>query len=216
MTLDEANGLAERLVSINIKIWHTSDRFQKKVLKNDFRSIYASIVAAGFKIRSGKEWSNEYGFIVPFFKVSCNRHKDCIEIIDNRSSNAKYVGDCSTRTLCFCTNMPYDDMQQYQFKLSHVLGCSWKNTRVIEKILKDYGYTSLRLPRRISRSVFIRMFKHAFQSGIIATLSSGHIAAIDMAQGKVLDTWDSTGGRIYKIFVPDGQYLAWYQTVNRI
>ena len=79
-----------------------------------------------------------------------------------------------------------------------------------------YINIKIKLPRRISRSVFIRMFKHAFQSGIIATLSSGHIAAIDMAQGKVLDTWDSTGGRIYKIFVPDGQYLAWYQTVNRI
>ena len=48
-------------------------------------------------------------------------------------------------------------------------------------------------------------FKY-IKTGIIATRSSGHLAAVDMAKGKVLDTWNSTGGRITTMFIHESQY----------
>jgi hypothetical protein len=59
------------------------------------------------------------------------------------------------------------------------------------------------------------MFGDDVKSGLIVTGSSGHIAAIDMKKKKVLDTWDSSRGRIKYIYVHETQYDVLGDVIKR-
>lgn len=217
MTIDEANALRDKLKQISVDYQFNNERNARAALRKEYNDIWSSIVSAGFKIKINKVWSESRGSFTRELVISENRHKDAIAIVDNRSANATRRGDCTTRAICFCTGLDYDSVQREQLRLSSLSGYAWNNVRVWGKILFRHGYNEISLPRKVSRATFIRLFSnHGLDSGIIATLSSGHIAAIDMAQKKVLDTWDSSGGRIYRIYVPGSAYSIWKQKINAI
>ena len=215
MTLDEAKKIGERLNALNLDFWFNHEYDDKEFIQREFRELSKSIVSNGFKMKFKKTYSEKHKCMIKEIYIAENRHKDAISIVDNRSALAKYKGDCTTRCICFCTGREYDDVQKEQFR--RATRCySWKNIHIWKQLLIDKGYIEIDLPRKISRAVFLRTFKDSgLDEGIIATVSSGHVAAIDMAQKKVLDTWDSSGGRIYKIFVPSNAD-AWKRKINAL
>ena len=97
-------------------------------------------------------------------------------------------------------------------------GLTWKHDVVWSKSLLSRGFAKIVLDRKhIARSTFIKLAKTLpIFAGKIATVSSDHIAAIDMASRKVLDTWNSSGGRIKNIYVPVSQKEVYYNWLKQI
>ena len=217
MTIDEARKSAEELEKLNVDYWFAHDKITKDDIRKKMSDISKEIYSSGFKISRKKIWSNERQMMIPTFIVKDNKHKNDVDIVDNRPDGRNYKRDCTTRCICFCTSEDYEKIRTEQFYYATMMNCPWRNIRVWSKSLFKRGFSEINLPRKVSRATFLRLFKDSgIDTGIIATLSSGHIAAIDMAKKKVLDTWNSSGGRIYKIFVPDTQYNLYINKINAI
>ena len=217
MTIDEAKQSANELERLNFEYWFTHDKASKDIIRSKMASISKAIYDNGFRIKRCKIWSNEHNMLVPSFSIKTNKHKDDVEMIDNRPADRNYKRDCTTRCICFCTGEDYEKIRTEQFYYATMMNRPWRNIKVWRKSLFKRGFSEIDLPRKVSRSTFLRLFKDSgIDTGTIATLSSGHIAAIDMAKKKVLDTWNSSGGRIYKIFVPDSQYNLYINKIKAI
>ena len=208
MTLEEAAFKCNNLSKINLDIWNARTAKEKKVLKQAFRDACNEIIAAGFKIKHRKIFSDKYNKKIPFVYPAINKNAGMVSINNNRSTNAKYDGDCTTRAICFCTGEDYDTIQKEQFYNSkHMFNgwCSWRNNKIWSVSLMKRGYAAIELKRHVSRATFIKMMSGKIDSGIIAARSSGHVAAIDMAKKQILDMWDCSNGRILCIYVPANQ-----------
>lgn len=217
MTIDEAKRSANELERLNIEYWFAHDKASKDSIRKKMAEISKEIYDSGFKIKKSKIWSNERNMCVPSFIIKTDKHKDDVDVIDNRPDGSNYKRDCTTRCICFCTNESYDTIRSEQFANAAALNNNWRNRNVWSKSLFKRGFSEIDLPRKVSRSTFLRLFKDSgIDDGVIATLSSGHIAAIDMKKKKVLDTWNSSGGRIYKIYVPNSQYNLYINKIKSI
>lgn len=124
----------------------------------------------------------------------------------NTPSDIKSKSDCTTRCIALCTGEEYMTIREEQLLNCAYSGVSWRCREVWERSLISRGFKFVSLPRSITRKSFIKMFGDDVKSGLIVTGSSGHIAAIDMKKKKVLDTWDSSRGRIKYIYVHETQY----------
>jgi len=217
MTIDEAKQSANELKKLNVEYWFTHDKASKDTIRSKMTSISKAIYDNGFKIKRCKIWSNEHNMLVPSFIIKTSKHKDDVDIIDNRPAGSNCKRDCTTRCICFCTNESYDTIRSEQLANAAALNSNWRRRNVWSKSLFKRGFSEIDLPRKVSRSTFLRLFKDSgIDDGIIATLSSGHIAAIDMKKKKVLDTWNSSGGRIYKIYVPNSQYNLYINKIKML
>lgn len=217
MTIDEAKKSANELERLNLKYWFAHTKVAKADIRKKMAEISKEIYANGFKIKRCKIWSNERNMLIPSFTIKENKHKDDVDVIDNRPDGRNYKRDCTTRCICFCTGEDYEKIRTEQFYYATMMNRPWRNIKVWRKSLFKRGFSEIDLPRKVSRATFLRLFKDSgIDTGTIATLSSGHIAAIDMAKKKVLDTWNSSGGRIYKIFVPDSQYNLYINKIKAI
>lgn len=212
MTIDEAKAICERLSKINVDIWN-SHGVKKQMLVEKFRSEYKSIIDAGFLVRRWRLAG------MPMFTPRVDRHKDDVVIATNKPNSLDVKGDCTTRCISFCTGLDYMAIRQEQLHLSKIAGISWKYTSVWEKCLLSRGFARIDLSwRHLSRATFIKLSKTLdVCDGVIATRSSGHVAAIDMSSRKILDSFNSSGGRITTIYVPKHQrdtYVNWLNSVG--
>ena len=213
MTIDEAKQICSELTQLNLKIWNTFSSIEKESLRQKFRSTYRSVIDAGFKIRRWRQFGN------PMFTPQLERHADMMCMATNKPDDLNVKGDCTTRAISFCTGVDYMAIRAEQMKNAHeTYGLTWKHDAVWSKSLLSRGFTKIVLDRRhISRSTFLKLAKSLpVFTGKIATVSSGHIAAIDMASRKVLDTWNSSGGRILNIYVPTAQKEVYYNWLKQI
>lgn len=222
MTLEEAKAKCKILEELNLDIWNTTKSSEKEELRSKFRSCWQSISAGGYRIRRYKELDPSLGYRVPRFRIQNNNGKDLVSIVDNRGEG-NHHGDCTTRCISFCTGVDYTTIQKEQFanvaktKAAYFERLTWRSPKVWSKSLTSRGFCELHLPRKVSAKVFIRLFKDSgIDDGIIAAMSSYHVAAIDMKQKKILDTWDSSGCRIKSIFVPETQKEMWTKKMNAI
>ena len=213
MTIDEAKQICSELTQLNLKIWNTFSSIEKENLRQKFRSTYRSVIDAGFKIRRWRQFGN------PMFTPQLERHADMMCMATNKPDDLNVKGDCTTRAISFCTGVDYMAIRAEQMKNAHeTYGLTWKHDAVWSKSLLSRGFTKIVLDRRhISRATFLKLAKSLpVFTGKIATVSSGHIAAIDMASRKVLDTWNSSGGRIKNIYVPVSQKEVYYSWLKQI
>ena len=222
MTAVEATEKCRILEKINLDIWHVASSNEKNRLKDQFRSIWHSIVESGFKVIRGKKYDPIRGYRVPEFKIRNDNTAGLVDIIDNRG-NGNHHGDCTTRCISFCTGVDYETIQKEQFanlakaKESYYGRLSWRSQRVWEKSLTTRGFTEVVLPKHVTAKVFLRKFKNCgIDEGIIAARSSRHIAAIDMKSKKILDLWNSAGCRLISIFVPVWQKKEWMRKLNAV
>ena len=216
MTIDEAKEICKKLTQLNLAIWNASSRNEKEKLREDFRHNARFVHEAGFKL---KKWRDNG---MPMFAPRVNRHLDDMQLEDNRPDGVDLKNDCTTRCISFCTGIKYEDIKAEQLEYARKYGeywATWRHLVVWEKCLLARGFVALFLDKRhVSRATFLKMSKTLpVHEGKIATVSSGHVAAIDMASRKVLDTWNSSGGRILKIYVPEkfkNTYYIWLKSIG--
>ena len=199
MTLEEANAVAAKLGDINYAIWF-ADGIDKKKLKQQFKELARTITANGFTLKSKCSTKR------PEFCIS--QMNSCMQIAANRPNDVNANNDCTTRCIAWCTGLDYNLVKKEQYAYaeskSRATGCTYKfnSSSVWMKSLLDRGFEKVILPRHVSRAVFLRKLSSYAFDDIIATVSSGHAAAIDMKSKKVLDMFDSSGGRIKYVLVP--------------
>lgn len=123
----------------------------------------------------------------------------------NLNPDGKDTADCSTRSLAYCLNEDYSKLRKLQDDLSLLLTGSrsnWNSHAVFEPILMSRNWRKILFLRNIPR---YKLAKTLMGKVRIFTESYAHVAPI--YNGKVMDTWDSTRGRVSSIFVPD-RYLS--------
>lgn len=223
MTIEEARCKAQILADLNLAMWKTSSDIELAELRKKFRANWYDIQNGGYKILRRKVYDPKYGYKVPKYKIREDNSEQCINIVDNSDKRGINKGDCTTRCICFCTGEDYLAIQKEQManvaktKHSYYEKLTWRSTKVWKQSLLSRGFSEINLPRRVSRKVFLKLFKDCgIDDGVIATRSSGHVAAIDMKSKKILDIWNSSGGRIITIFVPNAQKDLWTRKINAV
>ena len=218
MTLDEAKNYADQLTMLCMKYndAHRSGQLNEKIFYGDkFEYISGLIKKAGFKLRRRYAYNGIYDRKVYNYSIG----KDTtamFESSNNRDPSLTINNDCTTRCIVHCTGEDYMKIRNEQFSNSSITGCAWNNINTWSKSLTSRGYKRYDMPRYITRATFIKICGKYIKTGIIATRSSGHLAAIDMAKGKVLDTWNSTDGRIKTMFIHESQYDTVVNAINRV
>ena len=220
MTIEEAMEKCKMLEKLNLSIWNASSSVEESELRKNFKSIVNELTLAGMKIRKWKSFDETRGYRIPRFSIIKPNYENNISIVDNRETGGNHNGDCTTRCISFCTGVNYLTIQKEQFANAVKMSTdwrkfTWRNSKVWSQSLLSRGFCEIILPRHVSRKVFLRMFKDSeINDGIIATKSANHVAAIDMKTKKILDTWDSSGGRIISIFVPISQKMCWFTNIR--
>lgn len=207
MNISEANNLSKTLTDLNIKFWNAGSSDEKEHLRNQFSSLYANILQNGFKITRSKRFDPSYNRRIPLFKIKIDSSKKFISYC-----KPKFSRDCTTRCISACTGIDYDTVRSEQLERADDYGMNWRMPQVWSKSLTTRDFDIIHMPKKITRKTFIKLFGDDIESGIIATHSSKHIAAIDMAKRKIIDTFDSSNGRIDYIYVHKSQY----DKVNRL
>ena len=218
MTIDEAKSKAAELEHLNLAIWDAKDSSTKSALSNKFKQIFMDVRANGFKILRRKVFDANRRYNVFKYKIRDDGSDKLIDIIDNRPVNGCYSGDCTTRCISFCTGIDYSIIQHEQFvEASKHHGKTWRTTSIWEKSLLSRGFCKIYLPRKVARKTFLKLFNNSkIDDGIIATLSSGHVAAIDMKKKKILDLFNCAGQRIFAIYVPNSQKQIWENAIEHV
>ena len=218
MTLDEAKAKAKILEKLNLNIWNEVNCIAKEKLRQEFKACWNEITSNGFKILRRREYNWDLGYKVPTYRVREDHSEQCVSIVNNRSANGYHKGDCTTRCISFCTGIDYDTIQQEQFanaKKHGGYGITWRTPVIWSQSLTSRGYVEIKLPCHISGKRFLRNIKDCeINEGVIAALSANHLAAIDMKDKKILDTWNSAGCRIRSIYVPVIQQAKWEKIVR--
>ena len=213
MDIEEAKAVCSELTALNLEIWKSFSLSEKERLRQTFKAKYRSVIDAGFKIRRWRQCGK------PMFTPRLDRHADMMCMATNKPDSLDVKGDCTTRAISFCTGVDYMVIRAEQMKNAReTYGLTWKHDVVWSKSLLSRGFAKIVLDRKhIARSTFIKLAKTLpIFAGKIATVSSDHIAAIDMASRKVLDTWNSSGGRIKNIYVPVSQKEVYYNWLKQI
>lgn len=114
-------------------------------------------------------------------------------------------GDCTTRCMVTCLEgkMTYRDIEAEQYRLARIKGTRRNTNGTWDLILKNNGFKWLQLNNLKSRANIANYLSTV--KSPIATLSRSHVCAIQ--NGKVLDTWDSRGGRVYGVCVKEQDLL---------
>ena len=216
MTLDEANEKCKQLTQLNIDIWNARSSAAKDGLRTAFKTIYRDILNAKFKVRKWKEYTKEG--TKPMFKAVDDGTREMLAIVNNRPTEGWHKGDCTTRSICFCTGADYNEIySEQEFYARKSSYGTWRTPSVWKQCFYKRGYCDIKLPRKVARKTFIKLFKNSsINEGIIATTSSRHIAAIDMKEKKILDLFNSSGDRIYEIIVPVKQKEEYEKEIKRI
>lgn len=208
MELNEAIDKCNTLSKLNLEIWFTHDKANVAKLRETYKKIYREVIDGGYNIRRSRVFSSAYNMRIPHAVPIIMKHKDALAIVNNRPATSNRSGDCTTRCMVFCTGEDYNKLLAEQLANAKRAGrgYTWRQSRIWKKSLFSRDFNEIILRRHVTRATFIRMMKDSgIQHGIIASVSSSHVAAINMATMQVMDTWDSTGGRITSLIVPKAQ-----------
>lgn len=130
----------------------------------------------------------------------------------------KKTGDCVIRALATAMRKTWDevltDLYEYAMKYKQMLN----DDTLYKKYLKDNGWVMLKQPRKLDNTKYTGFeFCEELQDGscftfdngiqidetnnIIAHIGGHHIVAI--IDGKIMDTWNSSGGCIGNIWIKE-------------
>lgn len=215
MTVDEAKEKAELIGKLNFDMWHAATSYDRNQIREKIHVIWKDVMNAGFKIMKCRAYDNN-GHRIPKFKIREDGSEKYVSIVDNRG-NGYNIGDCTTRCISFCTGVDYETIQKEQFANAKKHNGCWRTASIWSMSLTSRGFCNIVLPKHVSRKVFLKRLENkGIDEGIIATRSSGHLAAIDMKTKKILDMFNSTGGRIKDIYVPVAMKDIWTKTLNEV
>ena len=218
---DKIKTIVDTLNSLQAEIIKASpfEKEKKERIKREFSIFAEELKKNGYfpkfrKTRGKAEW---IWFAVPLDDIrggNFSKNTECgYEYTNVRPDRKTLKGDCTTRTLTYLLGgeMTYDEIEREQYRLGAVFHTRRNNSKAYCQILKDRGYREISLGRKIKRSVIGNILRETITRPI-ATFSSHHVAVVDVG-GIVRDTWDSRGGRVYKIFSP---IVEAYAIINRL
>lgn len=115
----------------------------------------------------------------------------------HREGGGDNCGDCTTRAMTYCLNgeMTYREIEDEQYRLAKIRHTVRNANGVWDSVLIKRGFSWVQLDTLKSRAN-IASYLVSVESPMV-TLSRTHACAIH--KGKVIDTWDSRGGRVYGI-----------------
>lgn len=173
-----------------------------------------AIRSQGYSLKHRKGWDGDKR-VCRWWAVNTTtatgRNTECQYVYTNvRPNDGMRVlrGDCTTRAMTFILNgsMSYREIESLQYHLAYTAQAQGKHVRrnstaIWIKVLLDRGFNEVvfSFGKKVKRSVLGRMFNSGLTHPI-ASISRGHVAVID-TDGVVRDTWDSRGGRCYKLLV---------------
>jgi hypothetical protein len=182
--------------------------------RSEWSATCSAIRMQGYSLKHRKGWDGDRR-ICRWWAVSNNattgRNTECQFVYtDVRPNDGRRVlkGDCTTRAMTFILNgsMSYREIESLQYHLAYTAQAQGRHalrnsTNIWTKVLLERGYSEVMFAggQKIKRSVLGRMFNSGLTHPI-ASISKGHVAVID-TEGIVRDTWDSRGGRCYKLLV---------------
>lgn len=210
MDLEEATEICKKLSDINVEIWGSRDP-HKKALVQEFKALAKTVVDAGYRISRKKVAIGSK--LVPLFTPKAPRKRHfCYEHVDMRPKGCNARRDCTTRCLSFCLGIGYTEAKAAQEAMSkREFGTPsyWNYEHAWGNVLVENGWKKVRLPRKMARFNLAKATSD-FDFPMV-THSSHHVAA--MLKGKVIDNWDSQGGRVDFVYVPSSEAKAF---VHRI
>lgn len=123
----------------------------------------------------------------------------------NANPRNKITTDCVIRALSTAMERPYNEVYEELFKFSLKCGLMLNDHKCYEKYLEAQGWIKHSQPRKDDNTKytgkqFCKWIQDSYEYAIgitqpiIAHIGGHHIVAI--MDGKVNDTWDSTGGAI--------------------
>lgn len=192
--------------------------YDNGTLSVEERSVWSAtcyaIRSQGYSLKHRRGWDGDKR-VCRWWAVSNNatngRNTECRYVYtDVRPDDGMRVlkGDCTTRAMTFILNgsMTYREIESLQYHLAYSAQAQGKNVRrnsttIWTKVLLDRGYNEVMFAygKKVKRSILGRMFNSGLTHPI-ASISKGHVAVID-TDGIVRDTWDSRGGRCYKLLI---------------
>lgn len=123
--------------------------------------------------------------------------------ITNLNPAGENISDCSTRSIVYCLGTDYEKTREIQDKIAllltelHGVKTYWNEYPVLEAIMVSRGWVKIMFRQKVLRYRLAQMLKSRIR---IFTESSGHVAPI--YDGKIVDTWDCSKGRVFSIIVP--------------
>lgn len=133
---------------------------------------------------------------------------DCFTYFNANPKN-RYTGDCVIRAISTALNKSYiqvtTDLAQLQTKYFY----DSSDPKLYGKYLQQNGWIKMKQPKHENNTKytgsewcsFIKFWKNQQYNRMIAHIGSNHIVAI--IDGKILDTWDSSGGCIGNYWVKE-------------
>ena len=118
----------------------------------------------------------------------------------NANPKNRITTDCVLRAICTALEIPYNQVVMEMAELQCKTGYDMSENKLIDMYLKIKGWMRHTQPRKNDNTKYtgVEWCKKLQRCGgwrrMIAKLGGHHIVAI--VDGKVWDTWDSTGGCI--------------------
>lgn len=131
----------------------------------------------------------------------------------NANPKGRYTTDCVIRAISTAADIPYKTVVMEMAEMQCETGYDMSENKLIDMYLSSKGYVKYKQPRKwdgrkYTGAEFCSVIRHKeFVDGIvlankiIANIGGHHICAI--MDGKVWDTWNSTGGCIGNYWVKE-------------
>lgn len=122
----------------------------------------------------------------------------------NVNPKNRKTGDCSTRALCACLNISYEDALTLQYNEAITSYYDLTSKQVMEKILEKFGYVKMKQPRKLDGTKYLVSeldqitTEEERKAGILVTVANHHTCVYE---NSVVDIWDCRNkaiGNYYK------------------
>lgn len=133
---------------------------------------------------------------------------------DDYNTHDYNSGDCTTRALAYVLKgiMSYNEIEEKQYSLAKVRGTRRNTTGTWDLVLREFGYSWIQIKsgNYTQRGKLANLL--AFQKEPILAVSRTHVAALH--NGEIIDTWDSSRGKIFCLLVSNFEIDAIVSTLN--
>ena len=118
----------------------------------------------------------------------------------NANPKGKLTCDCVVRAVCTALDEPYNQIMKEMFDMSIKTGYEYTDVKCIDKYLQSKGWKKMKQPRKSNNKKYTgEEFCKIYKGTCVANIGGNHTVCIK--NGKVHDTWDSTGGCIGNYWV---------------
>ena len=113
----------------------------------------------------------------------------------NANPKGKYTCDCVARAVATALDKPWEEVLTEMAVMACKTGYAINSKQNMDRYLQAQGFTRQKQPRKPDNTKYTgEEFCSIFDGMCVANIGGNHVVCIK--NGKVNDTWDSTGGCI--------------------